>query len=103
MSVDATNITLDARPQRKAGIIAQHVLDEMVLYDAEKEEGFSLNQSARSIWDLCDGVRTVQEICNELAAPLSIKAELLHEDVLVAIQQLASQDLLVLNEQPTSV
>ena len=95
MNVDTTNISLTDLPQQKVGIIAQQVLEEMVLYDAEREEGYSLNESARLIWDLCDGKRSIVDICNELASPLSIDADLLHEDVLVAIQQLVAMNLIV--------
>jgi len=102
MTVDAANITLTDYPLQRPGIIAQHVLDEMVLYDSEKEEGYSLNQSARGIWDLCDGQHTILDICNELAVPLSLEPNLLHDDVLITIRQLAAMNLIMLNEQAAS-
>ena len=99
MSVDTPNITIAHYPKQREDIIAQHVLNEMVLYDSEKEEGYSLNESARSIWDLCNGQRTIKDICQELATPLSIDPNLLYDDVLTAIQQLAGQNLLILHEE----
>ncbi|MBX2820650.1 MAG: PqqD family protein [Rhodothermaceae bacterium] len=102
MTVDAANISLTDYPIQRSGVIAQHVLDEMVLYDSEKEEGYSLNQSARSIWDLCDGQRTISDICSALAAPLSLDPGLLQDDVLITIQQLAAMNLVTLNEPTAS-
>lgn len=102
MSVDTPNITLTHYPQQREDIIAQHVLNEMVLYDSEQEEGYSLNESARGIWDLCNGQRTIQDICLELATPLSIDPNLLHNDVLTAIQHLAGRNLIILHEEAIS-
>ena len=102
MSVDTPNIALTNYPQQREGIIAQHVLEEMVLYDSDKEEGYSLNESARNIWDLCNGQRTIQDICEVIADQFSIDSDLLHEDVLTAVQQLAAMNLLVMHEEAAS-
>ena len=57
MSVEANTITLLSCPRQGDGVIAQKVLEEMVLYDSQNEVGYSLNESARLIWDLSDGSR----------------------------------------------
>ena len=75
--------------------MAQGVVDEMVLYDEQTEVGYSLNASARSVWDLCDGKRSIDDICKYLAGELEIDSELLHDDVLDAINHLASLGLLI--------
>ena len=74
--------------------MAQGVLDEMVLYDEASEIGYSLNTSARSIWDLCDGKRSVQDICDNLAQHLQIDSALLQPDVLAAVNHFGSLGLL---------
>ena len=75
--------------------MAQHVLEEMVLYDEQTEIGYSLNASARSIWDLCDGARSIQDICSALAGDLQVEPELLQDDVLEAVNNLAQLGLLL--------
>jgi hypothetical protein len=78
--------------------MAQRVLEEMVLYDAETETGYSLNDSARAIWDLCDGRRSVQRICEELAESMDVAPDLLHEDVVTLVSDLQAKGLLIANE-----
>ena len=87
--------SLSSYPQPKQGVMAQHVLEEMVLYDEKTEIGYSLNASARSIWDLCDGARSIRDICNALASDLQVEPELLHDDVLEAVNNLAQLGLLL--------
>lgn len=89
--------TLTAVPSKKNGVVTQQVLEEMVLYDGETEMGYSLNPSARSIWELCDGQRTIGGICEALGGELELEAEFLHEDVKAAIAQLVSLGLLRVN------
>ena len=102
MSVEANTITLLSCPKQSDGVIAQKVLEEMVLYDSQSEVGYSLNESARRIWDLADGTRSIQDICSELAENLEVNSELLHEDVLTAINQLSSMGLLSIEEKSTT-
>lgn len=98
MNTDAIDVILTARPKQKPNVMAQEVLEEMVLYDAETEIGYSLNGSARSIWDLCDGTRSVEGICKALADPLDISPDLLHGDVTMLIDELSKLGLLALNQ-----
>ena len=90
--------SLSDSPQKKPGVIAQQVLEEMVLYDGNTEMGYSLNASARFIWDLCDGTRTLESICGEISKELGVPAEMLHDDVLTAVGELAALGLLKTNE-----
>ncbi len=90
--------SLSVSPQKKAGVVAQQVLEEMVLYDGNTEMGYSLNASARTIWDLCDGTRTLASICDEISAELEIEATLLHTDVQAAVGELVSLGLLKIGE-----
>jgi hypothetical protein len=58
------------RPRRRADVEAYPVRDEMVLYCPVREGAFALNRSSRSIWELCDGERTLGEITQALALRL---------------------------------
>lgn len=41
------------------------VLDELIIYSPTTKHGFSLNPSARLVWELADGRRTLASICQE--------------------------------------
>ncbi len=103
-SVDISrDLSLSMCPQKKAGVLAQSVLEEMVLYDDESEMGFSLNASARSIWDLCDGGRSLKAICEEIGNTLNIETSLLHEDVKKTVGELIALGLLHLEDDSDSI
>ena len=70
-----------ARPRQVAGIVTSEVLDELVAYSPATSQAVSLNPSARAIWELCDGTRTVDEICAELAEAAGASVEVLRADV----------------------
>ncbi len=99
MNTEPIDLILTSNPRQKENVMAQEVLEEMVLYDAETEIGYSLNSSARLIWDLCDGTRSVERICKELAEPLEVSPDLLHGDVSFLIGELAKLGLLVLDQK----
>ncbi len=86
-----------ARPQARPGVEAHGVLEEMVLYDPERDMAFSLNLSARAVWELCDGERTVTAIVEELSAALDDPPPRLAADVEATVRRLAGLDLLALN------
>lgn len=99
MNTEPIDLILTSNPRQKENVMAQEVLEEMVIYDAETEIGYSLNGSARSIWDLCDGKRSVERICQELAEPLKVSPDLLHEDVSILVGELSKLGLLVLDQK----
>lgn len=57
----------ESRPQQIEGIQSQDLGDETMLYDTRTENVHVLNSTARAIWNLCDGVRTVDDIQAALA------------------------------------
>lgn len=66
----------------------------MILYCPGTSDAVSLNEAARAIWNLCDGMRTVDDICVELAQRTGLSPEQLLDDVRSAIDRLHSLDLL---------
>ena len=53
---------MKARPFPIPAVEAHEVLDEMALYLPDQEKMLSLNASARAVWELCDGTRTIAQI-----------------------------------------
>lgn len=87
-----------ARPRRVA-LVEQHQLaDETLLYLPDAGTIVVINGSARMIWDLCDGARTVRDIVDEILerlelADLTIVAAL-DRDVRTTVAELSGHGLL---------
>jgi len=64
--------SLPAFPERKDGIEAIPVHEDLVLYDGTAKNGISLNQTARKVWELCDGTRTVGGMVEEIGRGLDV-------------------------------
>jgi hypothetical protein len=81
------------RPKRKA--LQEHPLcDEILLYASDQAEAFSLNASAKAVWDLCDGRHTIADICRELGGRFECSEAQLTADVHRAVCRLRELDLL---------
>ncbi len=96
---DTDNDSIDAaytQPYRLNGVEEHILLDEIVLYFPEREVAFSLNSSAKAIWELCDGKHTVNEISQELSSLFSCSREELLSDVKATVIQLHKHVLLEL-------
>jgi len=80
-------------PRRKA--FREHPLsDEMLLYASDREAAFSLNASAKAIWELCDGRHTLTDICRELGERFQCSQDQLLADVQQAVRRLGELGLL---------
>lgn len=90
-------IALDkAQPRRRPDVEAHEVMEEAVLYDPEREMAFSLNLSARAVWELCTGQHTVAAINERLSQVLGCPSEALAEDVEGAVRRLYELNLITL-------
>jgi len=81
-------MTAQTKPVREPGVLHYQLFDELVLYRASTSQAASLNESARAIWELCDGTRTIEDICLELANPLGLQPDLLRGDVCNGVSRL---------------
>ncbi len=80
-AIDAVN-TL---PYKVNGITDCSLPDETVLHSSECKKALSLNSSAKAIWELCDGSRTIVEISQELGKRFDCSGTELLSDVITAI------------------
>ena len=83
-----------SRPSQKPGTLHYEVLEEMVVYCPDTMQAASLNESARAVWELCDGIRTIEDICTELASRVGLPKEQLQDDVNSVIDRLHKLDFL---------
>jgi hypothetical protein len=71
-------------------------LDEMVLYDHETRSAFALNVSASTIWSMCDGTRSVEEIIVDLSQLVDGRPEDIRADVERILEELQAREVLTL-------
>lgn len=77
---------------RKDNIVVQHVDDEILAYDLEKNKAYCLNQTSALIWNECDGTRSVDEISRSVSKKL--KTPVSEDIVNLALSQLKIDGLL---------
>lgn len=78
---------VSTRPYKVAGITDCSLSDEAVLYSSECGKALSLNSSAKAVWELCDGSRTIVEISQELGKRFGCSGTELLSDVITAISE----------------
>jgi aminopeptidase-like protein len=54
------------KPIRKNGLHVKNMEDDLVIYDSGKDHLHVLNQTARMIWNLCNGNNSVIDIAENL-------------------------------------
>src|SRR5690242_17051460 len=77
---------------REEGLTVQDLVNEVLVYDLDRDKAHCLNPSVARIWKLCDGKTSVPEIAKKLEGALTTP---IHEDVVwVALDQLEKAHLL---------
>jgi len=79
-----------------AGVRAYPLGQELVLYFPNGQQAFSINRSARAIWEMCDGRHSLLEIGQILGQELELPAQALLPDITDAIKRLVELGLLEL-------
>ena len=85
--------TVAARPKaRSVGVVVRELDEEVLVYDLDTHRAVCLNGAAASVWRLCDGRRTPEEIRRALAKAnaSAVPAEF----VWLALEQLGRDGLL---------
>jgi len=59
---------------RQAGLLIDHVGDETIVYDEERQQAHSLNRAASIVWEGSDGRRSIGELAALLGETLHIEA-----------------------------
>ena len=60
---------------RVEGIVSEWVAEELVIYDRNTRAAHALSAAAASVWELCDGRRSPEEIARELHLDRAIVAQ----------------------------
>lgn len=96
-----STIERDSAYARSNDIVAREIQGVLVIVPVTsgigdlEEELFTLNDTAKSIWDMLDGRRTVNEIVMELATKYEVSAEELAADVVGLLEELVGRKLVL--------
>ena len=83
-----------AKP-RKNPDVAEKIGSTTILFDANAGRLYELNETAKVMWVLCDGKRTVREIAGALGSEFDAPAEKLAEDTAAFVKKMVELSLLI--------
>jgi hypothetical protein len=69
------------RPLRREGVWLRATSDENAVYDPVTKGLHLLNETARAIWELCDGETTPDEMVRAICEVSGLPVEVVTEDV----------------------
>lgn len=82
-------------PKRGAQVIAQKAANDLLLFNIDDGNYYSLNEIGSRIWELCDGNHSVSQLVGVLAAEYNAPNEDLEKDVAELLETLQSGNLIV--------
>lgn len=90
--------TIDGRkvPTKNSDVLAHSEADIIMLARAGVEGAYVLNDSSALVWELIDGVMTVEELCRLLENAFSESAPQVRSDVLSVLNSFVAGELITL-------
>jgi coenzyme PQQ biosynthesis protein PqqD len=88
-------MNLEECPKRGQQVIAQKAANDLLLFNIEDGNYYSLNEIGSRIWELCDGTRSVSQLVAVLATEYDATHEDLETDVAELLENLQSGKLIV--------
>ncbi|MDI9584483.1 MAG: PqqD family protein [Acidobacteriota bacterium] len=82
------------KPVRRKDLLGRQVADEWMIYDASGKAVHVLNETARFVWDRCDGEHGVDDIVTEAVALYEISETEAREDILECLASFAELSIL---------
>jgi coenzyme PQQ biosynthesis protein PqqD len=87
--------TLNGRPRRREGVLAQEAQGQTVLLRLDDGSYYALDEVGATIWELCDGQRSLEEVIAALCAEFDAPEATVRADVLDFVSELQRERLLV--------
>ncbi len=60
---------------RKDALLVEELPDETLVYDTKRYKAFCLNKTTAAVWQLCDGLTSIEEISDKICAEFGIDRE----------------------------
>jgi coenzyme PQQ biosynthesis protein PqqD len=87
-------LQLEGIPQRKEGFRLEVLDQEILLLHPVDGQIVQCNSAAGTVWQLCDGARTIAEIVELLRDAYPESAESIETDVLAILEELRTADVI---------
>jgi hypothetical protein len=73
-------------PKRGDQVIAQKAANDLLLFNMEDGNYYSLNEIGSRVWELCDGNHSVSQVVAALAGEYDASDQVLEKDVLELLE-----------------
>ena len=90
----------DRVPQRSPSTAWQIVEGELILLRVKEDEMLGLNHVGRRVWEMTDGLRTVAQIAETIAAEFNVPTESVMADSCRFIDELAAIGAITFRTNP---
>jgi hypothetical protein len=97
------NTLPDRLPRRRDDVLLFDEDTRSVLAAPDQDVTHVLNPTARAVWELCDGMTTLDELAAAICQVFSVSPEVAAADVSAVIEQLVAAELVVWADLPRSV
>ena len=81
--------------RQHVGAATEVVGQDYVLHDATTGKVHFLNTTAALVWDLCDGTRSLDELCAEVARQFDRDPDSVRDDVVAVLARFTDERLLL--------
>jgi hypothetical protein len=88
-------ITLGSRPKRAEQVIAQKASNDVLLFNIEDGNYYSLNEIGGKIWELCDGSHSVAQVVALIASEYETSTEEVQKDITDLLESLKNGKLII--------
>jgi hypothetical protein len=95
-------MNLQCNPRRKEQVVAQKASNDFLLFNMDDGSYYSLNEVGARIWELCDGMHSVEQVIDTLAQEYDVPKDVLAEDVVDFIERFQNDKLVVDTTQSES-
>jgi Coenzyme PQQ synthesis protein D (PqqD) len=79
-------IDRDSCPKRGDQVIAQKAANDLLLFNMEDGNYYSLNEVGSRVWELCDGTHNVSQVVAAIAGEYDASDQVLEKDVLELLE-----------------
>ena len=87
-------MTLDTRPRRQDGVLAQSVQGQTVLLRLDDGSYYAIDAVGALVWELCDGRRSLGDIVAVVHERFAAEEDQVRQDVLEFVSDLQGERLL---------
>lgn len=84
----------ESRLCQQERVLTQEAADTMILLSLDNGQYYELNDVGRSVWELCDGTNSIDEMITMVCDMYEAPAEAIRADVMDLLQELIEEKLL---------